>query len=238
MRPRTHTPTKAVAATTLALLCVLATTPSAASAATLPPSDTPATAGSVVSESVAATTLAAASDAVTAGRAAVQAATGKVDTTQLGIQIAQLDDAASQPEFMVAAFTGLLTQTTAEVSAAVAAYDAAQAQAAQKAAEALAQANTPAGARATASALAQSTYGWGSAQFSCLSSLWQKESGWNYRAYNSSGATGIPQALPGSKMAAFGTDWATNATTQIKWGLDYISRAYGTPCAAWSHSQS
>ena len=83
------------------------------------------------------------------------------------------------------------------------------------------------------------TYGWGDDQFQCLDSLWTKESHWNYQASNgSSGATGIPQALPGSKMASFGTDWATNATTQVKWGLDYIKRSYGTPCSAWGHSEA
>ncbi len=81
--------------------------------------------------------------------------------------------------------------------------------------------------------------GWGDDQFSCLVSLWNKESGWNYLAYNkSSGATGIPQALPGSKMASAGADWQTNPATQISWGLGYISGRYGTPCGAWSHSQS
>jgi len=80
--------------------------------------------------------------------------------------------------------------------------------------------------------------GW-SGQFSCLNSLWEKESNWNPGAYNaSSGATGIPQALPGSKMASAGSDWRTNPATQIEWGLDYISETYGTPCAAWSHSQA
>ncbi len=87
--------------------------------------------------------------------------------------------------------------------------------------------------------IAADEYGWGGDQFSCLDSLWTKESGWDYQAYNQNGgATGIPQALPGSKMASFGSDWATNATTQIRWGLDYISNVYGTPCSAWGHSQS
>jgi hypothetical protein len=82
-------------------------------------------------------------------------------------------------------------------------------------------------------------YGWGDDQFACLVSLWQKESGWNTQAHNrSSGAYGIPQALPGSKMASAGADWQTNAATQISWGLGYISGRYGTPCGAWSHSQS
>ncbi|GAB6900865.1 aggregation-promoting factor C-terminal-like domain-containing protein [Kineosporia succinea] len=81
--------------------------------------------------------------------------------------------------------------------------------------------------------------GWSSSQFSCLDSLWTKESGWNYQATNpSSGAYGIPQSLPGSKMASAGSDWQTNPVTQIRWGLDYIADRYGTPCGAWSHSQS
>ncbi|MFC4140390.1 MULTISPECIES: phospholipase [unclassified Microbacterium] len=111
--------------------------------------------------------------------------------------------------------------------------------AAEAAAAALARNNTPEGAKATARAMMSSRYGWGGDQFSCLSSLWTKESGWNYQAYNrNGGATGIPQALPGSKMASAGGDWRTNAATQISWGLDYIKRAYGTPCSAWGHSQA
>src|SRR3954454_24328160 len=76
-------------------------------------------------------------------------------------------------------------------------------------------------------------------QFPCLDKLFARESGWNYKATNSSsGAFGIPQALPGSKMSKFGDDWRTNPATQIKWGLDYIKNRYSTPCGAWSHSQS
>ncbi|MGY1551216.1 aggregation-promoting factor C-terminal-like domain-containing protein [Microbacterium sp. A588] len=114
----------------------------------------------------------------------------------------------------------------------------AQKRAAEAAVAALAAANTPDGARAVAQQIAASDYGWGADQFSCLNSLWQKESGWDYQAYNPSGATGIPQSLPGNKMASFGADWQTNATTQIRWGLDYIQRVYGSPCSAWGHSQA
>jgi hypothetical protein len=75
-------------------------------------------------------------------------------------------------------------------------------------------------------------------QFPCLDKLWTKESGWNHKARNSSsGAYGIAQALPGSKMATAGSDWQTNPATQIKWGLSYIKGRYGTPCDAWAHSQ-
>jgi hypothetical protein len=70
--------------------------------------------------------------------------------------------------------------------------------------------------------------------FGCLQDLWNRESGWVYDAENPSGAYGIPQALPGSKMASAGPDWQTDPTTQIKWGLGYIKAIYGNPCAAWS----
>ncbi|GAB3248037.1 hypothetical protein GCM10027456_19860 [Kineosporia babensis] len=81
--------------------------------------------------------------------------------------------------------------------------------------------------------------GWSSSEFSCLDSLWTKESQWNYKATNpSSGAYGIPQSYPGSKMASAGADWQTNPVTQIRWGLDYIADRYGSPCGAWSFSQA
>ena len=81
-------------------------------------------------------------------------------------------------------------------------------------------------------------YGWAD-QFSCLDSLWQQESGWNLYAENpSSGAYGIPQALPGAKMASAGADWQTDAATQIRWGLSYIQGSYGSPCAAWGHEEA
>jgi hypothetical protein len=79
----------------------------------------------------------------------------------------------------------------------------------------------------------------GSVQFACLDKLFTRESGWNPHAYNaSSGAYGIPQAVPGDKMAIFGADWRDNPITQVKWGLSYIAGRYGTACNAWSHSQT
>lgn len=81
--------------------------------------------------------------------------------------------------------------------------------------------------------------GWGDDQFSCLLQLWNKESGWRVDAANSSsGAYGIPQALPGSKMASVAADWRTNPATQITWGLNYIAGRYSTPCGAWSSFQA
>ncbi|WP_282848089.1 phospholipase [Microbacterium oxydans] len=184
-----------------------------------------------------------------------------VDTSDLESDIEKLDDTEVTPVLLVgvladkaqdetasvvadtAELRGALTaaqQKQAEEEAARIAAEQAAAQAAaeQQAAAALAAANTPEGAKAAAQQIMSSTYGWGGDQFSCLNSLWNKESGWNYKAYNPSGATGIPQALPGSKMASAGSDWQTNAATQVAWGLGYISSVYGTPCSAWSHSQA
>ncbi len=73
--------------------------------------------------------------------------------------------------------------------------------------------------------------------FGCLLDLWNRESGWRYDAENASGAFGIPQALPGSKMASAGADWQTNPATQIKWGLGYIKAVYGNPCNAWGFEE-
>jgi len=82
-------------------------------------------------------------------------------------------------------------------------------------------------------------FGFGQDQFGCLDTIYMQESRWNVHADNPySSAYGIPQALPGSKMASAGRDWQTNPATQIRWGLGYIGARYGTPCAAWSHSQS
>jgi hypothetical protein len=83
-----------------------------------------------------------------------------------------------------------------------------------------------------------SSYGWSSSEMSCLVPLWMDESGWRVNAENvSSGAYGIPQSLPGSKMATAGSDWRTNPVTQIKWGLGYIQERYGSPCGAWGFKQ-
>ena len=82
------------------------------------------------------------------------------------------------------------------------------------------------------------SFGFSTNQFGCLNDLWTQESNWRYNAENASGAYGIPQALPGSKMASAGSDWQTNPATQIKWGLGYIKSIYGTPCGAWSHEEA
>ncbi|MCB2413366.1 G5 domain-containing protein [Demequina sp. TTPB684] len=93
--------------------------------------------------------------------------------------------------------------------------------------------------RALGQQLAADLYGWTGDQWQCLDELWKRESGWSHTAENrNSGAYGIPQALPGSKMATFGSDWQTNPATQIKWGLSYVSGRYSTPCGAWGHFTS
>lgn len=95
----------------------------------------------------------------------------------------------------------------------------------------------PAGAQAYASGRLGS-FGWGQDEFRCLVNLWQRESGWRTSANNPySGAYGIPQSYPGDKMASVGADWRTNYRTQIEWGLGYIRAVYGSPCAAWQHSE-
>ncbi len=115
-----------------------------------------------------------------------------------------------------------------------AAQAAAQAKAAKQKAAAKAQAsrNDPAAAKAYAEG-ALASFGWGAGELGCLETLWHKESEWSLGATNpSSGAYGIPQALPGDKMAAAGADWQTNFQTQVDWGLGYIESRYGSPCSA------
>ncbi|MEV0304435.1 aggregation-promoting factor C-terminal-like domain-containing protein [Streptomyces prasinus] len=93
-------------------------------------------------------------------------------------------------------------------------------------------------ATGSAQATAQSMIG-DSAQYQCFSNIVQRESGWNHTATNaSSGAYGLVQALPASKMASAGSDWKTNPATQISWGIGYMNERYGSPCAAWDFWQA
>ena len=139
-------------------------------------------------------------------------------------------------------------KAAADAQAAQAAADAAAADAARQAEadraareaerQSVASAAANADPRSTAKAMLAG-FGWSDSQFSCLDSLWTKESGWNPQATNkSSGAYGIPQSLPASKMATAGADYRTNPATQITWGLTYIKASYGSPCSAWAHSQA
>jgi hypothetical protein len=96
--------------------------------------------------------------------------------------------------------------------------------------------SNPTAAQATAKAMLASFGFSTTTQWPCLYDLWERESTWNVYAENPvSGAYGIPQSLPGDKMASAGADWQTDATTQIKWGLGYIKTVYGTPCGAWQN---
>jgi nucleoid-associated protein YgaU len=137
----------------------------------------------------------------------------------------------------------------AQERAARAAKKAAAARAAQAAAQAAAQSSASQSAQTAPAAAAPApsgspqqvaeamlgSFGWSSSQFSCLDPLWQRESGWSVTAANPDGAYGIPQALPGAKMASAGPDWQNDAATQIRWGLEYIKSLYGSPCGAWDH---
>ena len=123
--------------------------------------------------------------------------------------------------------------------AAQARQEAASQAAASDASQQPASAPVPAGSAQQIAKAMLGSYGWSSSQFSCLDSLWNAESGWSVSASNpTSGAYGIPQALPGSKMASAGPDWQTSAATQIRWGLGYIKSLYGSPCGAWEHEES
>lgn len=185
--------------------------------------------------------------ALTAGAVAETAA---VRGETAGLRAA-LDEAkqrkAEEEAAAKAAAEAAAAQAAAEAAAAAAAAQAqAEAEAAAAAKKASVAASAPAvninvdpgSAQGIAQSMMAANYGWGDDQFACLVSLWDKESGWRVNAANPSGAYGIPQALPGSKMASAGADWQTNPATQIAWGLGYISGRYGTPCGAWGHSQS
>jgi hypothetical protein len=155
---------------------------------------------------------------------------------------ADLADATRAANVRTAAYQ---TRVSAEQAAAAAALAAAEAQrqaeadrAARDAERASALANAQKDPKGVAKVLV-SDMGWDDSQYQCVVKLWTKESNWTYTATNrSSGAYGIPQSLPGSKMGTVAADWRTNPVTQITWGLQYIKGVYGTPCGAWSHSQS
>ena len=188
------------------------------------------------------------------------AAQGKTDASQLASSVAALDDFRLLAPERVFELVDTTQANAATVQAAVSEADRVAAEQAAAAAAAAAAAKAAADAAAESEASAPSTRpsgpanpsgaqaiardmlaqrGWGDDQFGCLVSLWDRESGWNvYASNSSSGAYGIPQALPGSKMATAGDDWQTNPATQISWGLGYITSRYGTPCGAWDASES
>lgn len=156
------------------------------------------------------------------------------------VDLVDLDGAATARTAQLTAQSAQISQADADIKAA-AAQKQAQAVAATKAATAsktpviTVPPVSPGSARDIASQMMLSMYGWGADQFACFDKIITQESGWNVSATNkSSGAYGIPQALPGSKMATAGADWQTNPATQIKWALGYVQGRYSTPCGAWA----
>ena len=196
--------------------------------------------------------------AVLAGGAAV-VSTGdeaEADSSQLRVSATALSAADAQSEESTADAARLVTERSGvtqqraavagRAEAAARAKAAAVAKARRAAAEKAARAkqrqalidNAKDNPQSAARAL-MGDYGFDEGQFGCLVTLWTGESDWNFRATNpSSGAYGIPQSLPASKMATVGADYRDNPVTQIKWGLQYIKDAYGTPCNALSQWQS
>ncbi len=161
-------------------------------------------------------------------------------------ELAAAREAAAKAAARKAAAREAAKRLAAEQAASAAAAQQAAQSAQQATATPTAQPTQPATTASVPSGSAQqvaeqmlSQYGWSSSQFGCLQPLWALESGWSVTAENpSSGAYGIPQALPGSKMASAGADWQTDAATQIRWGLTYIQGLYGSPCGAWAHEQA
>lgn len=196
-----------------------------------------------------------AEDTLSGANDTITAAQGKADATQLAATVAALADYRLLAPERVFELVDTTSYHLHSVSAAVAEADRLAAEAAAKAAAEAAAAKAAAEAAAAeqtsssvvsrpgapanpteAQAIAREMLaqrGWGDDQFGCLVELWNHESGWNVYASNPSGAYGIPQALPGSKMSTAGADWETSAATQITWGLGYIADRYGTPCGAW-----
>ena len=171
-------------------------------------------------------------------RPAEQDLSGRIALTAQAEPLAGLTTKAESAQAQIAAEKAAAKKAAAKKAAAKKA--AAKKAAAQRRARARAEASrgTPRSAKAVAK-LMVADRGWKSGQYGCLLKLWDKESGWHHTAHNSSsGAYGIPQSLPGSKMATAGKDWRTNPKTQIRWGLRYIDDRYGSPCAAWAHSRS
>jgi hypothetical protein len=191
-------------------------------------------------------------------QAALEAVAYRADTGDLSTHRTEVRDARAEAEAAAARATAEAARVTAQAAADAAAKAAADAAAKAAADAAAAEAQRQAAAdQAARDAQRQSVvtnakqdpkaaarallaeFGFADSQFTCLNSLWTRESNWIYTATNpSSGAYGIPQSLPASKMASAGADYRTNPVTQIKWGLGYIQQRYGSPCGAWAHSQS
>ncbi|MCT9871580.1 hypothetical protein [Paenarthrobacter aurescens] len=158
--------------------------------------------------------------------AAEKAAAEKAAADQAAAAKAAADKAAADQAAAEKAAADAAAKQAADAAAAAAAAEAAAAAAAPKAVD------DPAAAKAYAASIL-GNYGWSASEMTALNTLWEKESNWKTTATNaSSGAYGIVQSLPATKMATAGADWQTNYQTQIKWGLNYIKERYGSPSAA------
>jgi hypothetical protein len=177
---------------------------------------------------------ASAADQLAAERAA---AIARADREATRVKIAAAKQAATRAKSLGKQTKAIVAQQ-AKIKAALAA--AAKKAAEEKAARARALANRGyqpgvTDPREIARQILKNKFGYGSSQFDCFDNIIMRESKWDINATNpSSGAYGIPQALPGSKMASEGSDWRTNPATQIIWGIKYMEDRYGSPCAAWS----
>ncbi|MEU2771924.1 transglycosylase SLT domain-containing protein [Streptomyces sp. NPDC007162] len=162
-------------------------------------------------------------------------------TQQADAMAIQADASAKKDAEQAARVAAAKTATAKKAAAEKAAEDAkARAEAKKAASRSASVASFPVQSSYTVAqiqAMAQSMVA--SGQFQCFSNIVDHESSWNYQAVNaSSGAYGLFQALPGSKMSSVGADWQTNPATQIKWGLNYMNSRYGSPCDAWSFWQA
>jgi hypothetical protein len=166
----------------------------------------------------------------------------RADTGDLSTHRAEVRDARAEADAAAARAAAEAARVAAQAAADAAAAEAQRQAAADQAARDAQRQSVATNAKQDPKAAARAMlaeFGFADSQFSCLSSLWTRESNWLYTATNpSSGAYGIPQSLPASKMASAGADYRTNPVTQIRWGLGYIKQVYGTPCGAWAHSQS
>ncbi|MHB1008321.1 MAG: aggregation-promoting factor C-terminal-like domain-containing protein [Propionibacteriaceae bacterium] len=163
----------------------------------------------------------------------VDATLSRASIEERGIQLASIEGAVEARTTQLSALSGEIAKAADDLRA----QQVAQQQAAQKAAQKKSQGYDPSSTdpRDIARQIMASKYGWGDSQFQCFNNIIMNESGWKATATNpSSGAYGIPQALPGSKMATAGADWRTNPATQITWALGYVQSRYSTPCGAWS----
>jgi len=175
-------------------------------------------------------------------QAALEAVAYRADTGDLSTHRAEVRDARAEADAAAARAAAEAARVAAQAAADAAAAEAQRQAAADQAARDAQRQSVATTAKQDPKAAARAMlaeFGFADSQFSCLSSLWTRESNWLYTATNpSSGAYGIPQSLPASKMASAGADYRTNPVTQIRWGLGYIKQVHGTPCGAWAHSQS